>query len=106
MSSFRVLIVDDHLLVRKGLKQVITEEYRGVVFGEATTAEEAAAQVAKQPWNVVVLDIGIPSKDGFYALQETLQRRPATRVLVLSIHEDPLYAARARQLGASGYLGN
>jgi DNA-binding NarL/FixJ family response regulator len=104
MKSFRVLIVDDHLLVRNGLRQVLAEEYRGVVFGEARTADEALTQVAKHAWDLVVLDIGIPGQDGFYVLQETLQRRPRTRVLMLSIHADPPYAARARQLGACGYL--
>jgi len=104
MTSFRVLIVDDHLLVRNGLKQVLAEEYRSVVFGEARTADEALAHVAKQPWDLVVLDIGIPGKDGFYVLQQTLLLRPATRVLMLSIHADPRYVARARQMGASGYV--
>lgn len=104
MTSFRVLIVDDHLLIRNGLKQVFTEEYRSVVFGEARTADEALAQVTKQPWDLVVLDIGLPGKDGFYVLREILRRRPRTRVLMLSIQADSLYAARARQVGASGYV--
>jgi two-component system, NarL family, invasion response regulator UvrY len=104
MTSFRVLIVHAHLLVRTGLRHLLTEEYRGVVFGEARTAGEALAQVAKHPWDMVVLDIGIPDTDGFCVLQETLLRRPATRVLMLSIKRDPLHAERARQMGASGYL--
>ena len=106
MTAFRVLIVDDHLLVRNGLKQVLTEEYRSITFGEARTADEALAHVSKQPWDLIVLDIGIPGKDGFYVLHEILQRRPRTRVLMLSIHADPLYAVRARQIGALGYVCN
>ena len=72
MTSLKVLIVDGHLLVRNGLKRVLAEEYRSVDFGEAGTAEEALAEVAKQSWDLVVLDVGIAGKDGFYVLQETL----------------------------------
>jgi two-component system invasion response regulator UvrY len=104
MTPLKVLIVDDHLLVRNGLKHVLSEEYRGVVFGEARTADEALAQLAKPPWDLVVLDISMPGQDGFYVLQETLLRLPGTRVLMLSIHADPPYAARALQMGASGYV--
>ena len=104
MKRLKVLIVDDHLLVRNGLKQVLSEEYRSVVFGEARTANEALAQLAKPPWDLVVLDISMPGQDGFYVLQETLLRLPATRVLMLSIHADPPYAARALRMGASGYV--
>jgi two-component system invasion response regulator UvrY len=104
MPSFRVLIADNHLLMRSGLKQVLSEEYRDVVFGEARTAAEALDQVASQPWDLVVLDIGIPGTDGFQVLGETLLRRPATRVLMLNIHANPVHAERARQLGACGYI--
>jgi len=106
-GKLRVLIVDDHLLVRGGLKQVLAEEYRGVVFGEAGTADDALAQIARQPWDLVTLEIRVPGKDGkdgFYVLQQTLLRRPRTPVLVLSIHADPAYAVRALQMGAAGYL--
>jgi DNA-binding NarL/FixJ family response regulator len=103
-KPFKVLIVDDHLLVRNGLKQVLSEEYRDIVFGEARTADEALAQLAKPAWDLVILDIGIPGKDGFYVLQEILLRRPQTRVLMLSIHAEPPYATCALQMGAAGYL--
>jgi DNA-binding NarL/FixJ family response regulator len=99
-----VLIVDDHLLVRQGLKQMLSQEYRGLVFGEAKSSDEAAVRLARQPWDLVILDIAIPSKDGFYVLQDIRCRHPSTRVLVLSVHADPQYAARAEQLGASGYV--
>ncbi len=102
MASFKVLIVGDHLLVRNGLKQVLTEEYRDVAFGEARSAGDASAQVARQPWDLVVLDIAIPGKDGFHILRQTLLRRPDTRALMLSIQADPRSEARARQMGAFG----
>src|ERR1022692_4411054 len=99
-----VLIVDDHLLIRQGLKQMLSQEYRDLVVGEAGSSDEAAARLAKRPWDIVTLDIAIPGKDGFYVLQEVRRRHPSTRVLVLSVHADPQYAVRARQLGASGYV--
>ncbi len=66
-----------------------------VVCGEAGTAGEALAQVSSQPWDLVIVDIGIPGKDGFYVLRETLQRCPGTRVLMLNIRADPICVARA-----------
>jgi len=99
-----VLIVDDHLLFRQGLKQMLSQEYRGLAFGEAKTSDEAAALLARQPWDLVILDIAIPSKDGFYVLQEIRRRHPYTRVLVLTMHADSEYSLRAQQMGASGYI--
>ena len=100
-----VLIVDDHLLVRQGLKQTLSHEYRSLVFGEAKSSDEAAGRLARQPWDLVILDIAIHGQDGFYVLQDIRRRHPSTRVLVLSMHADPQYAARAQQLGAFGYVG-
>ena len=99
-----VLIVDDHLLVRQGLKQTLSHEYRSLVFGEAKSSDEAAVRLARQPWDLVILDIAIHGQDGFYVLQDIRRCHPSTRVLVLSMHADPQYAARAQQLGASGYV--
>jgi two-component system, NarL family, invasion response regulator UvrY len=99
-----VLIVDDQLLVRQGLKQVLGQQYRDMVIGEARNCEEAFAGIANRPWDLVILAISLPGKDGFYGLQEIRQRHPATRVLVLSLHADARYAARAKQLGACGYV--
>jgi DNA-binding NarL/FixJ family response regulator len=99
-----ILIVDDHLLLRQGLKQVLSHEYRDLAFGEARTAEEALAQIKSQPWRLVILDIGLPGKDGFFVLQEICTRRPEAAVLMLSMHTDSLYAARSLRLGAAGYV--
>lgn len=99
-----VLIVDDHVLARQGLKQLLSQEYRGLVFGEAKNSNEAAVRLARQHWDIVVLEIAIPGKDGFYVLQEIRRRHPSTPVLVLSMHADSQYAVRCRQLGASGYV--
>jgi two-component system, NarL family, invasion response regulator UvrY len=99
-----ILIVDDHLLVRQGLMQVLAHAYRNVVFGEAGTAREALTQVKAQPWRLVILDISLPDDDGFAVLRELCARCPQTPVLMLSMHADQLYAARSLQLGAAGYV--
>jgi DNA-binding NarL/FixJ family response regulator len=105
VHKLSILIVDDHLLVRQGLKQVLSCEYRDIAFGEARTAEEAVTQVTAQPWRLVILDIGLPDKDGFFVLQEIDIRLPEAATLMLSTHHpDSLYAARSLQLGAAGYL--
>ena len=97
-----VLIVDDYLLVRQGLKQMLSQEGRGFVIGEAKTSDEATVRLARQPWDLVILDIAISGKDGFHVLQEIRRRHPSTRVLVLSMHADSEDAARAQQMGAWG----
>src|ERR1039458_6076720 len=68
-DKLSILIVDDHLLIRLGLKQILSHEFRDVVFGEAGTAKEALAQVAAQPWHLVILDISLPDDDGFSVLE-------------------------------------
>ena len=99
-----ILIVDDHLLVRQGLKQVLSHEFRDLAFGEARSSDEALAQIRSQPWRLVILDIGLPDTDGFFVLQEVRTRCPETAVLILSMQADSLYAARALRLGAAGYV--
>ena len=100
-----ILIVDDHLLIRLGLKQVLGHEFRDVVFGEAETAEEALAQIKVKPWHLVILDVGLPDDDdGFSVQREICARRPQAAVLVLGMHPDAQYAARCLQLGAAGYI--
>lgn len=101
-----ILIVVDHLLVREGLKQVLSHEYRDVVFGGARTAEEALAQVKAHPWRLVILDVSLPDNDGFLVLREIRARRPEAAVLMLSMHGNSVDAARSWQLGAAGYISS
>src|ERR1035438_2792464 len=96
-----ILIIVEHLLVREGLKQVLSHEYRDVVFGEARTAEEAMVQIKAQPWRLVILDVSLSDNDGFFVLREIRARRPEAAVLILSMREDSVDAARLRQLGRS-----
>ena len=99
-----ILIVDDHLLVREGLKELLSHEYRDLAFGEARTSEEALARIKAQPWRLVILDIGLPDQDGFFVLKEIRTLRPEAAVLMLSMHPDSLYTARSLRLGAAGYV--
>lgn len=103
-SELSILIVDDHLLIRQGLRQVLAHEFRDITFGEVQTAEEALGQIEARPWRLVILDIGLPDKDGFFVLQEIRTRRPETVTLMLSMNPDSLYALRSLQLGAAGYV--
>jgi two-component system invasion response regulator UvrY len=98
-----VLIVDDNLLVREGLKHLLSQEHRGLAFGEATNGQEVAARLAKRAWDVVVIEVSIPGHDGFQTLQEIRRSYPATRVVMLSRVPSPEHALRARQLKAAGY---
>jgi DNA-binding NarL/FixJ family response regulator len=104
VQKLSILIVDDHFLVREGLKQVLGRKYRDIVFGEAGNAEEALAQIKAQPWRLVILDLSLPGRDGFSILEDIRALRPHAVVLVLSMHPDSQYAGRARQLGAAGYI--
>ena len=99
-----VLIVDDNLLAREGLKHLLSQEHRGITFGEATTGEEAAARLAMRTWDIAVIEVSIPGHDGFRLLEDIGRSHPDTRVLVLSAHANPKHSWRARQLRALGYV--
>ncbi len=100
-----VLIVDDNLLARQGLRHLLSQVRRGLVFGEAQTSEEATALLARRKWDVVVIDVAIPGQGGFRILQKIGRSHPKSRAVMLSAHANPEHALQARQLGASGYAG-
>ena len=100
----RILIVDDHTVVRRGLKQILTEETDMSVVGEAHNAQEMLTLVRKLPCDVIVADISMPGRSGLDVLKELKQDRPKLPVLVLSMHPEDQYAVRALKLGASGYM--
>lgn len=100
----RILIADDHDIVRKGLKLIISERYPGSYFGEANNGEELVRMVREQDWDVIVSDISMPQKNGLQALKEIKEWKPQIPVLVLSIYSEDLYATRAMKLGAHGYI--
>lgn len=99
-----ILLVDDHPVVRKGLKQAIVEELDGAVVVEAETGQGAIETVLKQKLDVVVLDINLPDKNGLEVLKEMKAARPHLPIVVLSVQAEQHYAIRAFKAGATGYL--
>lgn len=102
--AVRVLVADDHALVRKGLQQVIKEQAPDMVVGEATDGEQVLSMVRKEKWDVLVLDIGMPKRSGLEILQELRTTQPKLPVLILSVHPEDQYAIRVLKAGAAGYL--
>ncbi len=103
-SMFKILIADDHAVVRRGLRQIINDEPDFEVVGEATNGQEALEMIEKNNCDVLVLDITMPGKNGLLVLQEAKAKRPHLPVLILSMHPEDQFAMRALKLGASGYL--
>jgi len=103
-KMLRVLIVDDHPMMRCGLGQTLTCEFPHVVLGEAGDANEALGRIWKEEWDLVLLDISMPGRNGLEALKEIKQFKAKLPVLVLSAHSEDQFAIRVLQKGASGYL--
>ena len=100
----RILIVDDHAVVRRGLKETLGEAFPRATFAEAKSAEETLVHARRQDWDVVILDISMPGKSGLDILDDLHRLRPKLPVLLLSIHPEEQYARRALKSGAAGYL--
>jgi len=90
--------------VRRGLKQILADEYQRATFGEASNAQEALDKVWGEPWDVVVLDVSMPGRSGLEALAEIRKSKPRLPVLVLSMHPEDQFAMRVLKAGASGYM--
>jgi DNA-binding NarL/FixJ family response regulator len=103
-APVRALIVDDHALVRAGLRACFASEPALEVVGEAASGREALAAMATMDPDLVVTDISMPDMDGFELIGELKQRFPRIRVLVLSMHDKPQFQQRARAQGADGYV--
>ena len=100
----KILVVDDHAVVRQGVKQILNEQFQGAVIGEARNAEEMIDRIKKFTWDIVVLDVGMPGKSGLDALKDLKQVCPKLPVLVLSAYPEDQLARRMLKAGASGYL--
>lgn len=100
----RILIADDHLVVRKGLKQILLEEFPSAEIDDVPDAEEMIRKVMDGKWDVVVSDMTMPGRSGLDALQQIRQISPGLPVLILSFHSEEQYALRVLKAGASGYL--
>lgn len=100
----RILIADDHIVVRKGLRQILAEEFTDAHIEDVPDAEELIKKVIKEKWDVVISDLTMPGKSGLDALLYIKQNYPTLPVLILSIHPEEQYAIRVLKAGASGYL--
>jgi len=100
----KILIADDHAIVREGLKQILAEPADMVVAGEATNGQEVLELVREKDFDLVLLDLAMPEKDGLDTLKELKLEKPNLPVLVLSIYPEEQYAVRVLRAGASGYL--
>lgn len=100
----RVLIVDDHAIVRRGLRALLSHEFQGAVFGEAPDARQALEQLREKEWDVALLDLTMPGKNGLDLLKELKAEWPRLPVLVLSAHSEDEYAIRVLKAGAEGYM--
>lgn len=100
----RVLIADDHTVVRRGLRQILLEGFPTAVIEEVPDAEELVKRVMHTEWDVIISDLSMPGRSGLDALQQIKQSHPKLPVLILSIHPEEHYALRVLKAGASGYL--
>ena len=100
----RVLIADDHTVVRRGLKQILLEGFPTAYIEEVPDAEELIKKIVQAEWDVVISDLSMPGRSGLEALQQIKQIQPKLPVLILSIHPEDQYAIRVLKAGAAGYL--
>jgi DNA-binding NarL/FixJ family response regulator len=100
----KILIADDHAIVRRGLKQIVAETADIVVSDEASTGQEVLKQIRSNKYDVVVLDISLPDRDGLDILKQIRKEKPNLPVLVLTMHPEEQYAVRVLNAGGSGYL--
>ena len=100
----KILIADDHAVVREGLKQIISENPDMLVTDEANNGQEVLNKVSEQHYDVVLLDITMPGRSGLDVLKQLKSKKPKLPVLMLSVHPEEQYAVRTLKAGASGYL--
>lgn len=101
----RILIADDHAIVRRGMKQILLEQYPSADVVEAGDAETLVAKVVEGGWDIVITDMNMPGRSGLDALHQIKQIDPALPVLIMSMYPEDQYALRVIKAGASGYLG-
>jgi DNA-binding NarL/FixJ family response regulator len=100
----RVLLVDDHAVVRRGMRTILEDSVGGVVIVEAANGDDALAAIEQQELDVVVLDLSMPGRSGLDLLAELKHRKPKLPVLIMSLHDEQHFAIRTLRAGASGYL--
>ncbi|MDP3420294.1 MAG: response regulator transcription factor [Thiobacillus sp.] len=104
VKPYRILIVDDHAIVREGLKQILAEVDDIEVAGEADCSSRALQMARRESWDMVLMDITMPDRSGIETLELMKKEHPGLQVLMLSMHRETQYAVRALKSGAAGYL--
>ena len=104
MTKLRVLLADDHAIIRDGLKQILAETDDLGVAGEAANGIDALHMVREQDWDLLVLDISMPGRSGLDLIRLVKDEKPRLPILVLSMHQEEQYAVRALHAGAAGYI--
>lgn len=102
--SFDVLVVDDHAIIRNGLKKILADTDDLNVAGEAANGNAALEKVRERDWDVVILDISMPGRNGLELIKLIKEERPKLPILIFSMHHEEQYAVRAIRAGAAGYL--
>jgi len=100
----RILIVDDHVVVRDGVKRLLENHTGGIAFGDAENAAEALKLATEHAWDLAILDISLGGRGGLDLLHDLRQLRPRLSIAVLTMHSEEQYARRALKAGASGYI--
>ena len=100
----KILVVDDHAIVRQGVKQILADSHDMVVYDEASDGQEALDKALLNDYDVVLLDISMPGKSGLEVLRELGSQKPGLPVLILTMHSEQDYAMRVLRQGASGYI--
>jgi DNA-binding NarL/FixJ family response regulator len=100
----RVLLADDHAIVRAGLKEILDDTGDIAVAGEASSGQEVLARIRDNDYDVAVLDMSMPGRSGIELIRQVKDEKPRVRILVLTMHSEQQYAVRALKAGASGYL--
>lgn len=100
----KILIVDNHQVVRDGVKKILDEQPGAKLYGEASDATEALALAREQEWDVVIFDLSLNGRSGIDALKELKEIRPRMPVLILTMHSEEQYARRVFKAGAAGYI--
>jgi two-component system invasion response regulator UvrY len=100
----KILIADDHAVVRQGLKSILAEAYPGAVFAEAENGIDVLRYLRNRDWDIVILDISMPGRSGLEVLKDIKYEHPQLPVLILSVHPEDQYAVRVLHAGAAGFL--
>ena len=100
----RVLLVDDHPVIRQGFRRILTQAFSDLSVGEAETGEQAIALSQSSTWDLIILDLSLPGLSGLEVIRDVRRMQPESRIIVVSIHPPQQFARRALSVGAAAYL--